>query len=616
MHRKMIGKRILTFTHTLWIVTMLLLIPGAFSAISPVAYAHTTQQPSRSGSCQQATTPTNQSLLIVLLDRSGSLTYQPGATDPDGYSTSVTKALADLWPGKMAVIPFSNGQTPILGPATLSDPIQQADLKNKIQNYPIGGDTPLGPAVHGALNLLPQNQVPAGSRVVLITDGNPTGSGNTDGPHQEQDIRHNLLPQFCQRGVPIDVFGLTIAPTTPDGQDANKLLTDVATNTSASYTNVKGPQDLAREVINLYAQWQHLTFTEVPLSQGSNYRFSIDTFAKQVSLVSFRSRSSSILTLIGPDNHPITQGILRSSDNHYEIDNFNVSGPLVAGTYTLNMGGDSDARVYALVSSPLRIELLRPDVTTAAYTNQSISLQAQFMDDNGSITPEAGAAQVIAHITFLVNGQAISTNTVVLSQQRAPTGSPTPIFSGGTLAYKQPGELRIELVGTYQQALRQSRLTLTLKVPPSYIVKQQSHVDYKPLIIGGLAGLLVLAFIVLLARLFIRWRRAQPRPYGYITNGKVNGEVALDRFSKATISSRDIQARGLFNFALNFDLVFTKDGTVKIQTKDTGVMVDVPGKPRPEEVTASGVELKPGRKIYMSGKKVASFETSMGKRWL
>src|SRR6266571_4486747 len=73
--------------------------------------------------CPTPTAPTNQSLLVVLLDRSGSLTEGASPTDPNGYSTSVTKALADLWPGQMAVIPFTGDTTqlPILGPDILSD---------------------------------------------------------------------------------------------------------------------------------------------------------------------------------------------------------------------------------------------------------------------------------------------------------------------------------------------------------------------------------------------------------------------------------------------------------------------------------------------------------------
>src|SRR6266568_9356191 len=99
----------------------------------------------KAANCTTVGDITPQSLLVVLLDRSGSLVYQPGATDPDGYSTSVTKALADLWPGEMAVIPFSYTSTPVIGPAILSDQNQRNQLKEAVQNYPIGGDTPLAP---------------------------------------------------------------------------------------------------------------------------------------------------------------------------------------------------------------------------------------------------------------------------------------------------------------------------------------------------------------------------------------------------------------------------------------------------------------------------------------
>src|SRR5205085_4693902 len=94
--------------------------------------------------CQSPVAPNSQSLLIVLLDRSGSLTQGSNPTDPNGYSTSVTKALADLWPGNMAVIPFSGDilPLPVFGPDTLSDPTQRLDLQNKVQNYPIRGNTP------------------------------------------------------------------------------------------------------------------------------------------------------------------------------------------------------------------------------------------------------------------------------------------------------------------------------------------------------------------------------------------------------------------------------------------------------------------------------------------
>src|SRR5260221_1728094 len=93
--------------------------------------------------CQSPVEPNSQSLLVVLLDRSGSLIQGNVPTDPHGYSTSVTKALADLWPGNMAVIPFSGDTTQfaILGPDTLSNPVQRADLEQQVPDLPIGGET-------------------------------------------------------------------------------------------------------------------------------------------------------------------------------------------------------------------------------------------------------------------------------------------------------------------------------------------------------------------------------------------------------------------------------------------------------------------------------------------
>ena len=57
-----------------------------------------------------------------------------------------------------------------------------------------------------ALDLLHQKNTPPGSRVIVITDGNPTGIGNNDGPHQEATIRKTLIPQYCQQGIPLSAF--------------------------------------------------------------------------------------------------------------------------------------------------------------------------------------------------------------------------------------------------------------------------------------------------------------------------------------------------------------------------------------------------------------------------
>ena len=159
----------------LFIVSLL-----GFTLFNPVDVSYAVALPAHapvvSCSASAPADPNPQSLLIVLLDRSGSLIQEPNPTDPNGYSTSVTKALADLWMGQMAVIPFSGdtASLPILGPSTLAD---RGILKSAIQDTAahIGGNTPLAPAMQEALTLLQQKGNPAGSRVVIITDGNQIG---------------------------------------------------------------------------------------------------------------------------------------------------------------------------------------------------------------------------------------------------------------------------------------------------------------------------------------------------------------------------------------------------------------------------------------------------------
>src|SRR5439155_12777143 len=123
--------------------------------------------------CPSPAAPTSQSILVILLDRSGSL-YD---TDPNGYSTSVTKALADLWPGIMIVIPFGDPQlndphttVPILPvyKATVSDPTQRDTLKENVQAYPIKGGTPLAPAMRKTLALSELQNPPQGSKAIII----------------------------------------------------------------------------------------------------------------------------------------------------------------------------------------------------------------------------------------------------------------------------------------------------------------------------------------------------------------------------------------------------------------------------------------------------------------
>jgi Mg-chelatase subunit ChlD len=559
---------------------IILIVSASLASIGLNSTAHialaASSPRSISANCQAAQPPNNQSLLVVLLDRSGSLTAEPGATDPNGYSTSVTKALADLWPGSMAVVPFSNDQTPVLGPAVLSDPTQRANLKNSVENYPIGGNTPLGPAMHQALKLL-QGAAP-GSRVIIVTDGQPTGGGNNDGPHQEQDIRQNLLRQFCGQSIPVSTFGLTIDTSTSGGQDANRLLTDIANGTGATYQNVVKPEDLARAVIQLYAQWLGLSFSQSPVHNG-NAPVSVDSSATQVTILTFRSDSGTNVTLDGPNGQPI-QGVQSSADRHYIIDNLTAgSGVFVAGTYTVHIGNDPDVQVYTLVNSALQIQIVKPTHQEQIPYNKAIEIQAKFLDNGTDKQPAPGEASMAARVQLIVNGKAANETKIDLVQNGV-------LFSGQAKAYGQVGQLQIEVDGNDQGVQRNASLTILLVQPP---VEPPKKTPPPPCTLGAVncflqaypwiipTGMIVLGLLVIGLIAFIIWRirSSRPKPKGWICSPfDEMKRVNLSRFKDPIVRSGLIQMRGNFNFGTaRFELVFEKDGKAYIRCTSGKVMV-------------------------------------------
>lgn len=599
--------------------TCLLLLIGILLGYQCFIPSHMAYAASAEASMSAATdcgsssaSPNAQSLLIVLLDRSGSLIEGNAPTDPNGYSTSVTKALADLWLGQMAVIPFSGDSAtlPILGPSS------GVSLKNQIQETAahIGGATPLAPAMQEALNLLQKKGNPRGSRVIIITDGNPTGANNLTGPDQEQQIREQLIPQFCQRGIPVSAFGLEINASSQDGQDANSLLTDITDGTNATYTNVTSPEQLSQVVISLYAQWQGLNFV-LEQVQGGNFYVNIDNLAQQAMVVTFRSSSQYAITLTDPDGRPITSP--QATDAHYEIDNLDTSGPLLGGTYTVNVDGDPHAQVYALVKSSISLRLLQPTANTRIYANQPVQIQAEFLNGSAVLTPRSGDGQIIATVTLLVNGQQVSSNDVVLTAQGHGA-----IFSGKTVVFHQPGQLHIELQGNYQQGKLQLSFNLSLlQVPPGPCNIQCQIQSHKTVLIVG--GLVLLLFLLALVIFLLLLRRSQrPKLEGYITTGRPGGDLNLTDLRKVRMTSIELETQGNFDFGdARFELFQQPVGGVLIRTLKENVSkvcIDGNGSGSKVEVTGTGVEIRPSNKIYIDGKAKASasYEAVAGKKWV
>jgi hypothetical protein len=559
--------------------------------------------------CPAVGDPTSNSLLVVLLDRSGSLVAAKGATDPQHYSTSVTKALAELWPGHMAVVPFHLDVTvvPHIGPYTLSDPQQKQELEAQIDatNSDIRGGTPLEAAMNAGLALL--NGAPSGSRVVLITDGAP---GNLppglSTKQQVADITGGIIQKYCSEGLPISAFGLTIT----DG-NANNLLDEITSDTGGTYQDVTSPQQLSKAVIGLYAQWQHLHFVQVT-GQGGNYAVNFDSFVHQVTFVTFRSNAGYGVTLDGPNNQAV-QTSSKATDNHYEIDT--VSGTVfVAGKYTVRASdvtgnNDPDAQVYALVTSPLQIKILSPTAGQQIAYGKPIEIDAAFFNGNHQLTPDKNSSQMIAHVSLIVNGKQVGpTNDIVLTQQG-------DVFKGQTIAFKQAGQLSIQVDGVFQgdQRAESTNIVLIAPPPPCQLWNIQCQWQQNSTGVAIFFGLFLLLLVIIIV-LLIYWlrRRKFGKPYGTLISGFEKLDLGTD-FRRSPVHSKDIESRGTFNFQdADFDLVFMKDGSVFIEPtgrNSTTITVKAAGKSQTLDGKHGRADLSSGGAIMVGNRQVATYST-------
>ncbi|MGI9060773.1 MAG: vWA domain-containing protein [Ktedonobacteraceae bacterium] len=574
MHDRYPVKKSLFYLIALNIILLLLVVADVFQiGTAKTAHAATYSIDQRSATCPAVGAITSQSLLVVLLDRSGSLTYEPGATDPDGYSTSITKALADLWPGSMAVIPFSKDTTAVIGPYVLADQGQRDQLKNAVQNYPIGGDTPLAPALHKAFDLL--KGAAAGSRAVIVTDGSPDPVV-MNGVNQIDDVEQNLIPQFCNAGVSVSAFGLTLDLTQSGGQTANRLLSAIATGTGGVYKNVRNSHDLAQVVIKLYADWQHLIFVQATAS-GDNYTVQLDSYAKKVAFVTFRDNNNSNVSLNGPGGLAVPGQVLqKSTDRHYEIDSMTVTGVNQPGPYTVTAGGDTSAQVYALVESHLHAQLLKPTSQTIAYIGQPLQIEAELLNDSTPVLPQPNEATLVAHVTVQSNGQTVFTNDVELVQQNNAA-----IFARQvTLPGPATGTVTVAIKAVYLQIpVEASAAHVTIPLEKVVVKKPSCCLPPPPPPCGitcqvkRYSSVLAIGLLVLLLLLLLLFLLLRKGPYGILKQrneeplGQIRRSILSKLFHKSILSSRELENSSELQFCgARFDLIF--GGGVRIKNKN------------------------------------------------
>lgn len=497
----------------------------------------------------KTTRPNAQSLLIVMLDRSGSLTGVNG-TDPNDLSTSVTRALADLWPGKMAVTtfpavsPYQPDQIGSLGGIyNLTDSTQRETLKNKIPEPDPNGNTPLGPAMDQALSLLNKGPVPAGSRAIVITDGLPNMSSDPNGQQQIDHIEKDLLGKFHTLGVPINTFGLKITQSS-----ANDLLSTIAKETGASYTPVQSSGELAQQVMQMNADWLGLQFHCATRDTDGTYAIDINDLTRKADIITFRSDPQYPITITTPGGNRLIQGtgVQQSLDKHYEISGLDVAPPIEEGKYKVSVGNDPGAQVYWLVDTRLQVHITAPAKDATVYTGKAAQISAALYKEESTFTLKPGAV-LHALTTFTAPGQAEQSSDVTLNQQGSLDS-----FSGQTPIYNKAGTLKIVVQATYEGTHQGSEpVTLSVQPPPlppctSFSCFWQRN-QGKILSIGIPAAI---ALILLLSALlwFLGWRRkAEPR--GYLVSAR-NSQMALNLrehrpltaklFSKSIITTSEL----------------------------------------------------------------------------
>jgi hypothetical protein len=464
--------------------------------------------PARTLPCRPAAVPDAHSLLVVLLDRSASLAQ----TDPQEYSTSVTRVLADLWPGRMAVLFFSgtSPQLPQLGPVDLGPPGARAQLKARIeaQRNVLNGDTPTQYAVEQAGRVLAQNGYPAGSRLMLITDGQPFLPADQEGSRQIAALEQRDMPGFCAHGVPVHTFGL--GNQIPGSAQA--FLQRIAAQTAGDYRAVTDPTQLAAPVLQMYASWQHLAFA----STGARHQFLVDTYARQVYFIAFLRDSTAFpVALLGPDQHPVpAQNLLdQAQDVHYQFDQMQVQRFNTAGIYTIQTG-DPGAQTYALEETRLHVVLVSPTSRTPVSAGRPLTVTVALYDNNDPrqhIHPAPNESVTIGlTYTLRAEGTTLVSGEKKLVQQPAPDDD---LFST-QIVPPRAGALTLAISASYQYIVVPDVPTITLQVgaPPALFCVGALLCGSGP---GGLLpGLgVALALALLLWGLFF-WGR--PRPCGVL----------------------------------------------------------------------------------------------------
>lgn len=349
--------------------------------------------------------------ICIALDRSGSI----ASTDPQQYSPSVLDLVADLAAtSRMTVFTFSGiGSTGVhqLGTFDLVDGSQRGALHRQVTvlaSTPVGGNTPTAALVTAIQQYLTNQNAPAGSGCIIVSDGEP----EPDSSGQYAQIQASL-PSFAAHHWKLHAIALGSGPWT------DRFLR-MAQQLGGASLRASSPAQLLGVALHAFAEYTqdappHVEGITLDANGNADVPIQLDPTIKKLTVLVTRQDRTLTATLHSSSDSVISQNDPRTigfndADRHYEFWNLASHAALGAGRWTVKIHGTPGSRVWLAFSerSDLNVRLVKP-TSGLVLADRPQTVCAELLD--GSQPLAVSGATVTATIAgqttrLLDNGQA------------------------------------------------------------------------------------------------------------------------------------------------------------------------------------------------------------------
>ncbi len=334
----------------------------------------------------------------VALDLSGSMDQ----TDPDHYGPSVIDLLADLASNSvLSVFAFAgegpNGVTPV-GTFNLAKPDEIEGLRQRaadLDHRSRGGNTPTAALVSTIFQHLADQNAPAGSGCIIISDGEP----QPDTERQFQEIQA-LIPDFAARGWKLHAVALGSGPWV-------QPFLEIATKLGGVAMSANTPQELISVVLHIWAAYRSDPAPQVrPVTIGGDGTATVpvdlDPTIKRLTVVVTRPDAGIDAALTTPGGNEITSGAANltgynADDRHYVFYGLADNASLGSGRWNVVVRGAPGTQAYVAVSQRSSLHLMITEPKGGLFlADRPGRMCAQLLDGSKPLADPSAAVQVIA----------------------------------------------------------------------------------------------------------------------------------------------------------------------------------------------------------------------------